>query len=89
MQSGNLGREFRDRAAGERGGGFVQDGSWGLSGVLWGGGSWGERLTSVDGRWRLLPCSELVLSMLIWSTSFRPFQSTAITSFPEAARRVP
>lgn len=43
-------------------------------------------LTSVDGRWRLLPCSELVLSMLIWSTSFRPFQSTAITSFPELAR---
>lgn len=40
-------------------------------------------LTSVDGRCRLLPCSELVLSMLIWSTSFRPFQSTAITSFPE------
>lgn len=48
----------------------------------------GPGLTSVDGRWRLLPCSELVLSMLIWSTSFRPFQSTAITSFPEVAREL-
>lgn len=42
----------------------------------------GQALTSVEGRWKLLPCSELVLSILIWSTSFSPFQSTAITSFP-------
>lgn len=40
------------------------------------------RVCSVEGRWKLLPCSELVLSILIWSTSFSPFQSTAITSFP-------